>query len=258
MSDWLLKNLLITSVLLFLVGCQLERVGTPAPVEIASWRQMRPNEYLVKPGDTLYSVAWIYGMDYRELARLNKVMAPYALHPGQMLHLRLAKQASVAAKVQAAARSFAKVEHPAPSWHPVQHRQPSVQKLPKPLAKGRWYWPINGPVRKPFSLHYPGNAGIDIAAHLGATVHAAAPGQVVYSGHGVKGYGNLLIVKNSNTILSAYAYNRALLVQVGDRVRLGQKIAEAGAGSDGKPVLHFEVRRYGRPVDPMHYLKHRG
>ena len=150
----------------------------------------------------------------------------------------------------------------APTPEPVQ---PSTQKTPiepeevhdavaPPAFKG-WSWPTKGKVVSRFVLNsVSGNKGVDIQGALGQPVWAAAPGKVVYSGSGVRGYGNLLIIKHSSNYLSAYAYNQRLLVKEGDNVKAGQAIAEMGKAETGRVLLHFEIRYNGRPVDPLAYL----
>jgi lipoprotein NlpD len=119
---------------------------------------------------------------------------------------------------------------------------------------GGWQWPAQGDVLKGFSLQMGGNKGIDIAGNLGDPVRAVAPGKVVYSGSGLRGYGNLVIIKHSDNYLSAYAYNKKLLVKEGDVVKAGAEIAKMGQNDAGRVMLHFEIRRNGKPVNPLLYL----
>jgi lipoprotein NlpD len=118
----------------------------------------------------------------------------------------------------------------------------------------RWVWPTDGPLLRPFFPDNAGKKGIDIGGGLGQSVRAASEGKVVYSGSGLIGYGKLIIIKHNKTYLSAYAHNRRLLVKEGDYVRIGQRIAELGNTATEKPMLHFEIRRNGEPVDPLRYL----
>jgi lipoprotein NlpD len=198
--------------------------------------QRAPSTYQVKRGDTLYSIAWMYGLDYRQLAQINRLSSQYEIWPGQRLRLkqRVSKQSSLAQKK-------------------------SSKKIQKVFtynngAKLRWGWPVKGQIIQGFKSGYMGNAGLDIAGFLGESVRAAAPGVVVYSGDGVRGYGNLIIIKHSDDYLSAYAFNRRNLVKVGSRVLKGQQVAVMGRNNEGKPVLHFEIRRDGEPVNPIQYL----
>ena len=184
--------------------------------------QKAPSVYRVKRGDTLYSIAWQYGLDYRQVAKRNKLSSSYAIWPGQSLQL---------AKAQ---------------MRPI-HKSFKVHK-------GDWAWPTKGSIIQGFKPGLTGNAGIDIAGKLGQTVRAAAPGVVVYSGNGVRGYGNLIIIRTSSDFLSAYAYNRRNLVRVGSRIHRGQPIAVMGRNNAGHAALHFEIRYDGQPVDPIRYL----
>lgn len=188
-----------------------------------------PKHYYVKPGDTLYSIAWTYGLDHHELAKMNRLSDKYQIWAGQELILR---RFSKHAYHKKAAAHF--------------HRFSSV--------KG-WAWPAKGEIIHRFNPVPLGNAGIDIRGYLGQSIHAANTGSVVYSGNGVRGYGNLIIIKNGADYLSAYAFNQRNLVRVGSRVRKGQTIAQMGRNTLGIAVLHFEIRRAGHPVNPLSYLK---
>ncbi|BCX81944.1 lipoprotein NlpD [Methylomarinovum caldicuralii] len=190
--------------------------------------------YRVHPGDTLYSIARRSGRDYHDLARWNGISPPYTIYPGQLLRLVPRKRA-----VKTRAR-----------------RDPKVfRKKSKKMLKHRWRWPLKGVIVRNFAA--TGRKGIDIAAPPGTPVRAAAPGKVVYSGSGLVGYGKLVIVKHGETYLSAYGNNRRLRVREGQRVKAGQVIGEVGRGSDGRAVLHFEIRRNGNPVDPLRMLPRR-
>lgn len=215
--------------------------------------------YRVDKNDTLYAIAWRYGMDYRELARWNNIRAPYIIHPGQELILidpqrlppyrRTMLDSSPRAKQPAQTRTVKAPERPSPS-------QPSAvdTELPPPKA---FLWPADGKVIATFQGRKSGSQGIDIMAKHGRAVLAAAGGKVVYSGNGLNGYGNLVIVKHNDTYLSAYAHNSKLLVKEGDMVETGQQIAEIGMIDRSIAGLHFEIRKQGKPVDPLKYLPKR-
>ena len=195
-----------------------------------------PSSYTVKPGDDVYAIAWRYGLDYRDVAAWNRLGRDYRIHPGETLVLRA--PASAPRK---------------PPVMPVTHASAAAT----PSGPVQWAWPVDGQVVREF---HPGSRlakGIDITAPRGTEVHAAAGGKVVYAGTGIVGYGKLLIVKNSETLLSAYADNDELLVKEGDNVRIGDRIAVMGVGRDERPVLHFEIRSDGNPVDPLSYLPKR-
>jgi len=203
-----------------------------APVEAA------PATYTVKPGDDVYAIAWRYGLDYHDVASWNHLSPDYRIHPGDKLVLR-APAGSLHKPVPgtATARSAVVV---APPSGPVQ-----------------WAWPVEGQVVRMFHAGDSLAKGIDITAQQGAEIHAASSGKVVYAGTGIVGYGKLIIIKSSEAFLSAYADNDQILVKEGDSVRTGDRIATMGLGRDSRPVLHFEIRYNGEPVDPLSYLPKR-
>lgn len=191
--------------------------------------------YVVQPQDTLYSIAWRHHLDFHDLARWNHIGADYRISVGQ----RLVLVPSVAA-----AAPSRKVMPATPA--------PSTQSAPPPRAATalKWMWPteaLSAPQPVP-------SGGILLAGHEGQDIRAACAGRVVYAGSGLRGYGNLIILKHGENLLSAYAHNRESLVQDGQEVALGQVIAHMGVGVPDKPVLYFEIRRDGKPVDAEAYL----
>lgn len=196
----------------------------------------RPDTYTVERGDTLYSIAWRYDVDWRTLADWNGIASPYRIYPGQTIHL------DGPARPPAEARRAS-----APSPAPTAPKRVSVERAPA------WQWPVEGEVVRGYSGAHA-RRGIDIAGTLGEQVHAAAPGRVVYSGAGLKGYGNLVIIKHDESYLSAYGFNQRLHVAQGDTVAAGQHIADLGRGPENRPMLYFEIRRDGEPVDPRRLL----
>ncbi|MBC8211300.1 MAG: peptidoglycan DD-metalloendopeptidase family protein [Gammaproteobacteria bacterium] len=207
-----------------------------------------PGWYMVKQTDTLYSVAWRYGLDYQQLAEWNGIADPYVIHPGQQLIL-----------IQPA--TLPAVTMPAVVAEPTTDKAPST---PRPVVVKKldvaetqqiiWRWPTEGDVLNRFSYKELDKRGIDIAGKVGQPVFAVADGKVVYSGTGLADYGNLIIVKHNSTYLSAYAYNSGRLVKEGDPIKIGAHIADMGTGKDNKPMLHFQIRKKGKPVDPLLYL----
>ena len=204
--------------------------------------RLTPSLYKVRHGDTLYSIAWRYGLNVDRLAAWNGLRPPYTIYPGQRLRLSPPPSARPPAAPAAAA--------PGAGRAPATTR-PAAPALPQVVV---WRWPADGPVVRRFRPGQVGKQGIDIRVAPGTPVRAAADGKVVYSGNALKGYGELVIIKHSDALLSAYAYNRRRLVAQGERVRVGQPIAEAGTDDRGVGMLHFEIRREGRPVDPLRYL----
>jgi lipoprotein NlpD len=245
-----------------LAGCsypKFEPAGstprTPAPQPAK-----RPGAYIVKRGDTLYSIAWRYGFDYRQLAGWNAIREPYTIFPGQKLRLTKPPKTASPSKKSASTRrpTTASKSAATASKRKKSTSSGSLKKSSKAAAKGgsaavkRWYWPAKGKVVTSFSRS--GGKGIDIAGRFGQPIQAAADGKVVYSGSGLIGYGQLIIVKHNKRYLSAYAHNNKILVKEGDTVKGGQRIAEMGRSGSNRAMLHFEIRRDGKPTNPVRYL----
>lgn len=251
-----------------LTGCVSH---SPAPVlEKSQGAIRRPATHVVIPGDTLFSIAWRYGLKYEALAEHNSINAPYIIRPSQVIRLDLPSSSSAMATVSPTYKGkvqspkvTAQTKTPAPPkpMHRSQIKQtsPVASSPPKKLSSGTvdWRWPAKGPLLSGFQSNGGLNKGIDIGGKLGEPVLAAASGKIVYSGSGLRGYGKLLIVKHSETFLSAYAHNHVLRVAEGDIVKAGQVIAEMGSSGTDRVKLHFEIRRDGTPVDPMKYLPRR-
>lgn len=197
--------------------------------------------YRVQPGDTLYSIAWAHGVDYRWLAQRNRIPPTFEIKPGQVLALDHRKIAP-AVKIRVQEK---------PVIRPIIRAQKRVEKM-RPVD--RWLWPARGNVVLGYSTNLSGNHGIDIAGRLGEMVRASAAGKVVYAGGGVRGYGNLIILKHNDNYLSAYAYNKRMLVKLGQSIKAGQPIALMGKNDDGFVRVHFEIRKEGKPVNPLKYL----
>lgn len=220
-----------------------------------------PGYHTVKRGETLYSIAWAYGLDYRQLASANGIAYPYTIHPGQRLRLvattASASTASGSRPVTTASKPATTTKpKPAPVAKPAAPA-PKPAAPPMPTNKDPWSWPANGKVIETFSTSGRVNKGIDIAGQRGQPVQSTRSGKVVYAGTGIAGYGNLIIVKHDETYLSAYAHNDRILVKEGDAVKAGQKIAEMGDSGTDRVILHFEIRKEGKPVDPVAYLPRR-
>lgn len=209
--------------------------------------------HIVQAGETLYSIAWQYGQDYREVARWNGISSPYTIFPQQQL--RMVKPASIN---QQAAPSVTKVNKPvhqttvtSRTGTPAEKTDTETRSVSQKLA---WQWPARGRIISRFSASEPGQKGIDIAGRDGAKIYAAEAGYVVYSGSGLRGYGKLIIVKHNETFLSAYAHNSNLRVREGEIVKKGEHIADMGRTGTETVKLHFEIRRNGKPVNPFKYL----
>lgn len=202
----------------------------------------RPATYTVGKSDTLYSIAWHYGLDYHSVAVWNGIKPPYTIYPGQRIHLYPPRHGTW---VVAAQPGQQRITQSPPA------NQPSAPMVTGPI---HWQWPSQGRARSTFGKQGIAGKGIVIDGQLGAAVRAAAAGTVVYSGSALVGYGRLIIIKHNDEWLSAYGHNQRLLVHEGDNVKAGQKIATMGIGSNDKPELYFEIRRDGKPVDPLRYL----
>ena len=206
--------------------------------------------YTVKSSDTLYTIAWRYGLDYQQLARWNHIGVDFLIHPDQRLQLFAPENDAVVATKTAQDKTG-------------KTAQPTAQAKSDDSARSesksvKWQWPTSGKIMKTFAAGKLDRKGIDIAGKLGQPVHAVANGKVVYSGNGLAGYGNLIIIKHSDTYLSAYAYNQQRLVKEGMTVKAGTVISKMGRHPDGAIRLHFEIRKNGKPVNPLKYLPRLG
>ncbi len=234
----------------------------PARSAQASGAAAKRDKVVVSKDDTLYGIAHREGLTHHQIARWNHLRAPYLLKPGQTLRLT-PPPASMASSQSAGSVTTSSVVTRTPDATPLKDgtvQQPRVAasqvqppaKLPATVAS--WQWPASGRVVKTFKANDTSRKGIGIQGSAGQTVKASAAGSVVYSGNGLINYGNLVIIKHSHAFLSAYAYNRELLVKEGDVVKQGQAIARMGDASQYSHHLHFEIRRNGKPVNPLNYL----
>lgn len=229
-----------------------ERMNSPA---VRQAEQIPADgRYTIEQGDTMYSIAFRYKLDFRELAAWNDIGSDYLIHPGQVIRLTPPPEGEgVIRTVPLPLPPPAAAGRPSAPVIATPSPRPRPAPLPPPEVATRveWRWPTAGAVVKPFA---DGGKGIDIGGAAGQPVYAAAPGKVVYSGAALKGYGELIIIKHDDVHLSAYGYNRRRLVGEGATVAAGQPIGELGLGPEQKPALHFEIRKRGKPVDPAGYL----
>ena len=208
----------------------------------------KPGYYTVKPGDTLIRIGMDNGQSGRDIARWNKLDNPNLIEAGQVLRVVPPASEAPLARASAAASGTA-----APM--PVASAPAAAAPIPAPTAAEdaiSFQWPARGNLISGFDESK--NKGLDIGGKAGDPVLAAADGRVVYAGAGLRGYGNLIILKHNNTYLTAYAHNQALLVKEDQVIKRGQKIAEMGNSDADQVKLHFEIRRQGKPVDPAKYL----
>lgn len=257
-----------------LAGCASPR-RTPAPVEDRSLARAgvvtppaapvepprvlpgaenagKPGYFTVRPGDTVLRIALETGQNWRDIVRWNNLDNPNVIEVGQVLRVAPPAVATAAAPAASAPLPSASAPSPAAS------APPSTARAPMPAVPAEeeiaWGWPTAGAATVLAGFDEQKNKGIDIGGRAGDAVVAAADGRVVYAGAGLRGYGNLIILKHNNTYLTAYAHNQSLLVKEDQSVRKGQKIAEMGSTDTDRVKLHFEIRRQGRPVDPARYL----
>lgn len=216
----------------------------------------KPGYYTVKPGDTLTRIALENGQSPRDIAAWSQVDNLNRIEVGQVL--RVVPPAGQEVQVQPVSRatvSAGALTQPAPAAPASVAPTTAAGETRAPPATDNeinWLWPTNGPVLAGFDDVK--NKGLDIGGAAGDPVLAAADGRVVYVGAGLRGYGNLIILKHNNVYLTAYAHNQTLLVKEDQAVLKGQKIAEMGNSDADRVKLHFEVRRQGKPVDPAKYL----
>lgn len=242
--------------------------GGQTPVINKSPYRVVPDDTRVRAGDSIYKIAWDFGLDYRDIARLNGIDAPFNLRGGQKLRLpaREVKKPPPptveAVEVTDATVTPSPSSTPTPSLSPTPSPSPSSTPSPSPspspttvtaTTTGDWNWPADGELVGKFSRN-KGVNGIQIAGAEGSAVRSTAAGEVVYAGDGLRGYGNLIIVKHSPSYLSAYAHNRKILVAEGDAIKSGQQIAQMGSSGAERTMLHFEIRKDGEPVDPLGFL----
>ncbi|MDF1756904.1 MAG: peptidoglycan DD-metalloendopeptidase family protein [Legionellaceae bacterium] len=226
MSKWIL--------LLLILG--LQSCGprdTLAPVVESIWNPVdsTASRHIVKKGDTLYSIAFRYDADYRQLAKSNNLRSPYILSIGQVINLKQKIYRTPSPPVQLSNRKAKIVSN----------------------SKDTWRWPAKGKVASRFAPKQ-GKKGINISGKKGQKIYASTNGVVAYAGNGLTNYGNLIIIKHNNSFLTAYGNNARNLVAEGDHVKSGQVIAEMGVIGRKYYGVHFEIRKKGQPVNPLRYL----
>jgi lipoprotein NlpD len=293
------KVYFLAILLLLLAGCKAsgnhrapveqrdapsKRVNLPAKKPVQADQDTRPQIYVIQKGDTLYSIAFDNGLDYREVAEQNGIENPSEIQIGQKIKL-------IASDEVVSDRPRIEVKPLPPPVMISKKEQPKLIKLPysenavalveknldesnplpavavvsppvispiKEVDTGTddgldWGMPTKGKVIAEYS-ESANRKGIDIAGNKGQPVLASAAGKVVYSGSGLRGYGKLVIIKHNKTFLSAYAHNEQILVKEGQSVTKGQKIAEMGSSDADQVKLHFEIRKFGKPVDPSKFM----
>ena len=264
----------IVFIVVLLSGCSSRH--NPAPVsslntsvnDFQKGININGNKYTVQKGDTLYSIAFSAGQDFRSLAKNNSIPSPYVIYPGQVISLAATtshalasnspvKQKITPTKIKQKTNKKLKKNLDQPKQREYVRKQANKivsNAKPSSSSKVKWFWPAKGKVTKRFSNKENGYKGLQITNRTGASVLAAAQGTVVYAGNALRGYGNLIILKHNDDYLSAYAHNSKLLVREKQKVKAGQKIAEMGKSESSVTALRFEIRYRGQAVNPAKYL----
>ncbi len=247
----LMRGCLAAGLALLLAACSSTVVRAP---EEGAGKSAAPSSgragatVVVQQGDTLYAIARRNGVAVGDLVRWNGLKQPYTIYPGQRLALG-----------QGGARGTATTTAPGRTATPPKPGTPTTAPAPPPPASSgfTWRWPAQGVLLASYVAGDNTRQGIDIGGSSGQPVLAAGDGVIVYSGAGLVGYGELIIVKHNEQWLSAYGHNRKRLVAEGQKVKAGEQIAEMGRSGTDREKLHFEIRYNGKPVDPLLYLPKR-
>ncbi len=267
------KPILVGALCVHLAACGVSTGQTPV-INKSPYRVI-PAETVALSDDSVYSIAWRFGLDYQKIAKWNGLAKPYKIRTGQRLRLSASgasQSASPPATTVTAVTATATTSQAKPAASPSTlpaTPTPSAKSTPRQVATpkaatptqpvatatapSKWNWPAEGKLIGKFSRS-GGQNGIKIAGASGSAIRSTAAGEVVYTGEGLRGYGKLIIVKHSPSYLSAYAHNRDILVAEGDRIQSGQQIAQMGNSGAERTMLHFEIRKNGKPVDPLPFL----
>lgn len=247
-----IRALMCLALLVLLAGCASSHVvregGGRGPVRVSAPKY--GSTVVVQRGQTLYRIATENGISALDLAMWNGVPPPYTIYPGQRLRL-------YPSGGRVSAPPVASRPPPRPGTAPPRSPPPAPVVAAPPSSPIAWRWPTDGQLIGRYVNGDPTKQGVDIAGSGGQPVRAAADGVVVYSGSGLVGYGELIIVKHNEQWLSAYGHNRSRLVNEGQIVKSGQQIAEMGRSGAARDMLHFEIRYNGKPLDPQSYLPRR-
>ncbi len=220
-----------------------------------------PAAYVVKQGDSIYSISWIFGLDFLNIVKWNGLKKPYTIKPGQVVTLRDTPVQKTATNTPSTSNT-ATTKQPViattlPTRQPLSTTKTDITTAPKVKfspTPSQWNWPAEGKLTGQYSPS-KGSNGIQITGLAGSPIKATADGDVVYVGEGLRGYGKLIIIKHSTRFLSAYAHNQAILVGEGQSVKSGQQIARMGNSGTKSTMLHFEIREGGKSINPLKYLK---
>lgn len=240
--------------------------GTPVNVPVEELRQppSAAKTYIVQKDDTLFAIAWRFNLDYKLLARANNISPPYLIKPNQTIFLaESSSKPLISNTLKKPTKVTVKSEKKTISQKAIKKTGKATQKSVEEgysktlqiVKNETWIWPVTGKITRYFSSTDNLNKGLDISAQIGTPIYSSRSGEVVYAGSKLKGYGNLIIIKHDANYLSAYAHNRKILVKEGQQVKQGDQIAELGQTGTQSPKLHFEIRRQGKPVNPLTLLE---
>ncbi len=231
-----------------------ERIITTELAPVSSGQAKERPSYAVRKGDTLFSIAWKFDKDYKALAYYNQMEVNSSLRVGQKIKLVSRQKVLVSEKSPKVITrsSFTSIKQPILKVTANKMKR-AAREDSSVIENNQWYWPAKGKVTEQFLLAKH-QKGIEIEGVLGSDVFASKAGTVAYSGNGLRGYGNLVILRHKQGFLSAYAFNRKIFVKEGENVKAKQKIAEIGSSKGGNGRLHFEIRKKGQPIDPLKFL----
>ncbi len=241
--------LIATTFSMLLTACTS---GGLSPVINKSPGRIIPAKTLVLEDDSVYSVAWRFGLDYQDIVKWNGLVKPYVVIPGQQLRLYsfgTPAPREVTIRITPPPKPVPK---PSVKPKPLEPPQPAPSRVTATTSQ-KWVWPAKGKLIEKFSRG-KGQNGIRIVGTAGSPIRATTAGMVVYVGEGLRGYGKLIIIKHSEVYLTAYAHNRKILVAEGAHIRTGQQIAQMGSTDSNRTMLYFETRKNGKPVDPLMFL----
>lgn len=237
---------LLVLALILIAGCSGPKPKAPVRDEGLPIRHPESAERVVMPGDTLFGIAWESGVDHRELAEWNKIPPPYIIKPGQRLRVVPPDSGKAIAQSQRKPPTTTRSQRSAARKSSTSRAPQKAERMP---AYGPWIWPASGKAARNDT-----QKGVDILGVRGQRIVAAAKGRVVYRGSGLRGYGQLIILKHNDDYLSAYAHNDKIYVREGDTVKAGEHIADMGSTGADRVQLHFQIRYRGTPVDPFLFL----
>lgn len=244
-------NYIFIFLIFLLTGCASYNASSPI-IEGNRQTQHKQNCYVVQEEDSIYSIAWAFDKNFADIAKTNNIPPPYKLKTGKCLFLNtpsITKTHKENIIIKQNKGSYKKQ---------IATKEPIVEQAEQIISNSSvksWFWPAKGKLVSKEYAGEIGKKGINIQNRVGTKVIASSGGRVVYCGKALKGYGNLIIIKHTKNFLTAYAFNKEIFVHEGQVVKAGQQIATMGTNPDGRPMLHFELRYDGKPVNPLKYLK---